>query len=107
MSLTPEPSLPETQPPGPPPRETQPRETQKVWPKRLLQVSLALFTFEIGLFLVIFPWTDYWSFNYFQAVIPALQDAWNQPAFRASLSVLGLLNVYLACLQVVNAFRRR
>jgi hypothetical protein len=92
MSLTPVPS---------------PPETQKVWPKRLLQVSLALFTFEVGLFLVVFPWTNYWNFNYFQVVIPGLQDAWDQPTFRAALTALGLLNIYLACLQAVNAFRRR
>jgi len=77
-----------------------------VWPRRLLQVSLALFTFEIGLFLVIFPWTEYWSFNYFQVVVPGLQDVWDQPAFRGVLTGLGLVNIYLACLQVVNAFRR-
>jgi hypothetical protein len=91
MSLTQEPS-----PPG----------TQKLWPRRLLQVSLALFTFEIGLFLTIFPWTEYWSSNYFQLVIPSLHDLWDQPAFRGLLTGLGLVNIYLACLQVVNAFRR-
>jgi hypothetical protein len=93
MSLTPGPS---------------PPEIQKVWPRRLLQVSLALFTFEIGLFLTIFPWTDYWilSLNYFQAVIPGFKDVWDQPAFRGVLTGLGLVDIYLACLQVVNAFRR-
>ena len=91
MSLTPEPS---------------PPETQKAWPKRLLQVTLALFTFEIGLFLAIFPWTDYWSVNYFQLAIPGLQEIWDQPALRGVLTGLGLVNIYLACLQVVNAFRR-
>jgi hypothetical protein len=91
MSVTPEPS---------------PPETQKVWPKRLLQVTLALFTFEIGLFLAIYPWTEHWNFNYFQVVLPGLQDVWDQPAFRGMLTGLGLVNIYLACLQVVSAFRR-
>jgi hypothetical protein len=91
MNLTPEPS---------------PPETQKVWPRRLLQVSLALFTFEIGLFLAIFPWTEYWNTNYFQTIVPGLGDVWDQPAFRGFLTGLGLVNIYLACLQVVNAFRR-
>jgi hypothetical protein len=95
MSLIPEPVPPGIEP-----------GTQKVWPKRLLRVCLALFTFEIGLFLAIFPWSEYWSFNYLQVVIPGLQDVWDQPAFRGALTGLGLVNIYLACLQVVNAFRQ-
>lgn len=93
-------------PPQTPPKATEPPETQKVWPKRLLRIALALFTFEVGLFLAIFPWTDYWSFNYFQVTIPGLQDLWEQPAFRGLLTGLGLVNVYLAFVQVVTAFRR-
>lgn len=92
MCVTPEPAAP---------------VTQKVWPRRLLRVALALFTVEIGLFLAIFPWTDYWNFNYFQQAIPGLQDLWDQPAFRGAVTGLGLVNIYLAGLQVVNAFRRR
>jgi hypothetical protein len=91
MSLTPEQA-----PPG----------TQKTWPRRLLHITLALFTFEIGLFLTIFPWTEYWNFNYFQMVIPALQSIWDQPAFRGALTGLGIVNIYLACMQVVQSFRR-
>ena len=34
-------------------------------PNRLLGVCFAIFTFEVGIFLVVFPWTDNWNLNYF------------------------------------------
>jgi len=76
------------------------------WQKRLLRVSLALFIFEVGAFLVIFPWTEDWNLNYFQLVTPALQNLWYQPSFRGALTGLGFVNIYIACLQVVHSFRR-
>jgi hypothetical protein len=76
------------------------------WQRRLLRISLALFTFEVGLFLVIFPWTENWDVNYFQGLTPGLQDFWQNPSFRGALTGLGFVNIYIACLQVVHSFRR-
>jgi len=76
------------------------------WQRRLLRISLALFIFEIGAFLVIFPWTENWNLNYFQTVAPAIQDLWYQPSFRGALTGLGFVNIYIACLQVIHSFRR-
>jgi hypothetical protein len=76
------------------------------WQKRLLRMSLALFIFEVGAFLVIFPWTDYWNINYFQSLTQPLQDLWYQPSFRGAITGLGFVNVYIACLQVIRSFRR-
>jgi hypothetical protein len=76
------------------------------WPRRLLTLCFVLFTLEIGLFLVVFPWTDKWDFNYFQVVIPALQDLWYEPSFRGAVTGLGLVNVYIACVQFVYFLRR-
>jgi hypothetical protein len=76
------------------------------WQQRLLRISLALFIFEIGAFLAIFPWTESWDLNYFQIVTPKLQDLWLQPSFRGALTGLGFVNIYIACLQVIHSFRR-
>jgi hypothetical protein len=76
------------------------------WQRRLLRISLALFTFEVGIFLVIFPWTENWDLNYFQTFTPALQDLWHQSSFRGALTGLGFVDIYIACLQVVHSFRR-
>ena len=109
MSVSPTP-----QPPLVPPRNPDPTGdgasrkntgSKVAWQRRLLRLTLALFTFEIGIFLVIFPWTSGWDVNYFQNLTPALQHLWPQPSFRGALTGLGFVNIYLACLQLVHSFR--
>src|SRR5580693_4826634 len=78
---------------------------KSTWQRRLLRISLALFIFEVGAFLAIFPWTESWDLNYFQMVTPGLQDLWQQPSFRGALTGLGFVNIYIACLQVIQSFR--
>jgi len=70
-------------------------------------VCFAIFTFEIGLFLVVFPWVDTWDFNYFQDLFPALENIWDDPYFRGALTGLGFVNIYVAILEVVKVLRRR
>jgi hypothetical protein len=109
MSLIPErpPGLPDPNPQtgnaAPPSEGPRPKIG---WQRRLLRISLAVFIFEIGAFLVIFPWTENWNLNYFQTVAPSLQDLWYQPSFRGALTGLGFVNIYIACLQVFHTFRR-
>jgi hypothetical protein len=92
------PPIPETTvAPGPP---------RRGWQSRLLTACLAIFTFEIGLFLVVFPWMDSWNLNYFSGIIPSSQDWWDQPAFRGAISGLGLVNVYIAMRQTIRIFQR-
>ena len=75
-------------------------------PNRLLGICFAIFTFEVGLFLVVFPWTDTWNLNYFQGILPVLRDVWDLPYFRGAVTGLGCLNVYLAGLEVIRLVRR-
>jgi hypothetical protein len=104
MSLSPENVPPFSTP------EAAPAEAPKVvrrWQARLLGICFALFTFEIGLFLVIFPWMDdTWDLNYFNSVLPALQAVWDDPYFRGALTGLGLVNIFIACQEVIRALKR-
>ena len=99
MSLTPEPA-PSSPSTGGSPTSSPHRST------RLLRLAFAIFTFEIGLFLAVFPWVDIWSLNYFSGWIPALENIWDDPYFRGAISGLGLVNIYVACAEVVRIFRR-
>ena len=63
---------------------------------KILRYCFALFTLEVGLFLLIFPWTDKWMFNYFQEAAPLLRNIWEDPYFRGALSGLGVVNIYLS-----------
>jgi hypothetical protein len=98
MSLTPG-SLPTEQStpaaPPPPPRRN-----------RLLRICFAIFVFEMGLFLIIYPWRDTWTFNYFQGSSQILELIWDDPFFKGALSGLGLVNVYLALTEFVGALKR-
>jgi hypothetical protein len=80
---------------------------RKSWQGRLLGISFAIFAFEIGLFLVIFPWMgDSWDLNYIQSLGPVLQNVWDEPYFRGAISGLGFLNIYIGMLQIARLFRR-
>jgi hypothetical protein len=78
--------------------------------RRLWVVLFALFAFEIGAFLVVFPWMDSWSLNHLPSFFPsnqiAVQDLWDEPYFRAALSCLGLCNVYISLREIVQLIRR-
>ena|SRR5208282_1891074 len=101
MSLIPENGQPEMTPSLEASRRT------RTWQSRLLGVCTAIFTFEIGLFLVVFPWMDdIWNINYLQKLLPALRAVWDDPYFRGALTGLGLVNIYISCLEMIRLFRR-
>ena len=100
MSLTPEPA---SGLPSAPPRPSGARSNRT---PRLLRLCFALFTFEIGLFLAIFPWVDLWSFNHLSEWIPVLDNVWEDPAFKGAITGLGLVNIYLALAEALRLLRR-
>jgi hypothetical protein len=102
MSLTPEPA---STPPSSPASPSGTRRSASRTP-RLLRLCFAIFTFEIGLFLTVFPWVDIWSMNYFSGWIPALENIWGDPYFRGAITGLGLVNIYVAFAEVFRLFRR-
>jgi hypothetical protein len=102
MSLTPGGPLPET----PVPADRAPLAPPKRWQGRLLTVCFAIFAFEVGLFLVVIPWLDSWTFNYFQGLNPNFESIWDEPSFKGLVTGLGFVNIYIALLQVIRVFRR-
>ena len=73
---------------------------------RVLWFCFIIFTFEVGVFLLIFPWMDTWNLNSIQAMAPGLGHVWDDPYFRGAVSGLGVVNIYFACLESVRLFRR-
>ena len=70
---------------------------------RLLRVVMLMFWLELGLALILVPWSDIWEANYFLYQYPALGILLKNPFLRGAISGLGLMNVFLS----VGAFRRR
>jgi hypothetical protein len=71
-----------------------------------------IFCFEIGLFLLIYPWTDSWTNNYFAWIAPgAVQAPWNQfwnnTYMRGALSGMGVVNLWIALAEVFRMLPKR
>ena len=81
------------------------------WHRRILGICLVLFAFELGLFLLVFPWLPNWDVNWIPLHSRVLSDLWMNQYFRGALSGLGLLNIYVAVVeagrQVLTAFSRK
>ncbi len=94
----------------PPPVPARPARAPGTFRRRLWMLLFAIFAFEVGSFLVVFPWMDSWSFNHLPSFFAsnrlAIQDLWDDPYFRGALSCLGFLNIYIALRQVVSLIRR-
>jgi hypothetical protein len=107
MSLTPETTPPAVTAPEPPPAPARPRGTLR---RRLWLLLFAIFAFEVGAFLIVFPWMDSWSLNHLPTFFAenqiAVQDLWDDPYFRGALSCLGFLNVYIALREIIQLIRR-
>jgi hypothetical protein len=82
------------------------------WFQRLSSVLFIIFCFELGLFLLVYPWTDGWSDNYFAWAIhgieqPAWHSFWDNSYVRGAISGLGLVNLWIAVTEVFRMFSRR
>ncbi|SRR5581483_3553281 len=77
--------------------------------QRLSAVLFILFCLELGLFLVIFPWSEWWEFNFFASLAPEWHRYWTSSYFRGAVSGLGVLNLYISFTELlrIRRFSRR
>jgi hypothetical protein len=87
---------------APPP--TEPPKSMR-WHRRLLGICLIVFAFEIGLFLIVFPWHPAWSMNWIPVHSKRFADLWMSPYFRGVVSGLGLLDVFIALGEAVKQIK--
>jgi len=74
------------------------------WYHKLGAVMAAILCFELGVFLLVYPWAGEWEANAW--VIPWWgRELWNDPFFRGAVSGLGLLNIWISFAEVFR-FRR-
>ncbi len=74
--------------------------------RRLLLVAFFL---EVGLLLIVIPWSAFWDRNYFSEAVPWLGAVLARNFVRGAISGLGLVNGYvgLAELVAIVSARRR
>ncbi|MBM3811132.1 MAG: hypothetical protein FJW20_05800 [Acidimicrobiia bacterium] len=85
------------------------------WYHKLTGLLFAIFCFEMGVFLVVFPWLDSWNTNYFAWIEASTADqawiaetwrsVWRSPHFRGAVSGLGFVNIYFSILEVYRLRR--
>ena len=56
------------------------------WYHKMSAVVFITFCLEIGLFLLIFPWTEYWDSNYFSGLLPQMKIYWDNLYVRGARS---------------------
>ena len=70
---------------------------------RILRIILLLLWLEVGLALILLPWSEFWEMNYYLYQYPILGLFLKNSYLRGAVSGLGLMNVILA----LDSFRRR
>ncbi len=68
--------------------------------RRLLYAAYFL---EVGLLLVVLPWTTFWDRNYLFDLVPLIDQALQSSYARGAVSGLGLLNIGLGLMEVSSA----
>ena len=91
-SAVPGPDAPPAPPPAPP-----------GWRRKLLAVLFATICLEIGCYLAVFPWTS--STVDFNAFHPQWRHYLDSLYIRGAISGLGLVNLYIAALEVLRLRR--
>jgi hypothetical protein len=98
---------PEIQPEIAPP---VPRLASASWLRKFSIVVFIVFCFEIGLFLLIYPWMDAWTENTISLLGRGeyeltWRQIWNDPYFRGAVSGVGILNLWIAIAELLGMFR--
>jgi hypothetical protein len=74
-------------------------------PIRLWTICFVIFAFEIGGFLVVFPWMEAWQLNHLRAMYPPLSGIWDDPYLRGAITGLGAVNLLVAIGQTVHLLK--
>lgn len=72
--------------------------------RRLLYIAFFL---EVGLLLVVLPWSGFWEKNYFAMTWPALRELLTNNFVRGAVTGLGLVNLYAGFADLAIVFAAR
>ena len=73
----------------------------------LSQVVYLLFCLEVGLVLLLLPWTLLWDNNYFFSLQPQHSQFWLSNHLRGAVSGIGLVNLWMGVSELLQVFARR
>jgi hypothetical protein len=81
------------------------RRPEYPWYSKMSAVLFITVCLEVGIFLVIFPWTPWWDGNYFASLVPEWRPYWDNLYVRGAISGLGVVNLYIAFVEALRLRR--
>jgi hypothetical protein len=75
------------------------------WYHKFSAIVFIAFCLELGLFLLVFPWSPLWDRNFFSALAPVWRQYWDNAYLRGAVSGLGVLNVYISLAEIFRLRR--
>ena len=75
------------------------------WYHKMSAVLFVTFCLELGFFLLIFPWTEYWDGNFFSSLVPEWHQYWENMYLRGAISGLGAIDLYISFIEIVRLRR--
>lgn len=86
-----------------------PEGPQYRWFHVVLALIFIVFCLELGMFLMVFPWLDFWDRSFFSTLAPQWRLYWGNAYLRGAVSGLGIVNVYIAMAEIfrLRRFARR
>ena len=78
--------------------------SKPTWVQQSFALLFIVFCMELGLFLIVYPWTDKWTVNLIPTLLPISRDFWSDGYFRGAVSGIGFANIWIA---LGEAFRLR
>ena len=74
------------------------------WYQKVSAVVFITFCLEIGLYLLIVPWTESWDGNYFSG-LPRMKIYWDNLYVRGAVSGLGAVNLFISLSEIFRLRR--
>lgn len=68
---------------------------------------LVAFFIEVGLLLIVLPWSRFWERNYFIEMAPALRLVLTNHYVRGAISGLGFVNLFAGFAEMIPLFAVR
>jgi hypothetical protein len=73
----------------------------------LRRLLLVAYFIEVGLLLVLVPWSPFWERNYFLTAMPALQEVVRNNYLRGGVSGLGVVNLLMGFQELASVLLAR
>ncbi len=68
------------------------------------RLVLVAFFIEVGLLLIVLPWSSFWERNYFMQAAPALHAFCTNHFVRGAISGLGVVNLFAGFAEMIPIF---